>query len=583
MKKRNFLRSLALLVAIVLTVTCTLSNYNFVNAGTSDDSTTKVTNGTKKELIQYDANNDGWIIFKYTDVYGEPTFDVKYKGKSVKEIQDEGNEIWYKIIHKDNELFTSGYGDFDGDIYIDEYFSKYKDELFVQFVLIQGGRKSIDASDVIELYPDSNSSPSIPSILSTNYNYLETYDLVDGNPNIFKVTVKIDEKLEKIDDLSISKRIYSGGLDYDEIDLDSVHASNLTYEYYNPTYTIDGESYTSEYSIITFDLEIPSECLYKISEAEDYNYSLIPYIFTFNGLVGANSNKPIEHLQFNVMTPGANSTDTKINLIKLTSSSSNIKAEKSIKLTANIQPADATNQKLTWSSSNPDYATVDENGVVTAKTAGAGKTVTITAKATDGSNVEGTFILNIENIPTTPIIPTTPKNVLVQSIKINASSTQVAAGKSISLKASVNSDATNQKVIWSSSNTKYATIDSNGIVTTKPAGAGRTVIITANSTDGSGKVATFKLTINKILVNKIKLKAKKSIKVGKKLKIKLSVNSDATNKAVKWSVNNKKYAKINSKGVLTAKKAGKGKSIKVTAKAKDGSGKKTTIKIKIKK
>ena len=50
-------------------------------------------------------------------------------------------------------------------------------------------------------------------------------------------------------------------------------------------------------------------------------------------------------------------------------------------LTATVAPANATNKRVTWSSSNEDVATVDENGVVTAKTEG---TATITATTADG-------------------------------------------------------------------------------------------------------------------------------------------------------------------------------------------------------
>ena len=44
-----------------------------------------------------------------------------------------------------------------------------------------------------------------------------------------------------------------------------------------------------------------------------------------------------------------------------------------------------------------------------------------------------------------------------------------------------------------------------------------------------------------------------------------------------------KYATVNSKGKVTTKKAGIGKTVKITAKATDGTGRKATIKIKIKK
>lgn len=57
--------------------------------------------------------------------------------------------------------------------------------------------------------------------------------------------------------------------------------------------------------------------------------------------------------------------------------------------------------------------------------------------------------------------------------------------------------------------------------------------------------------------------------------------SNARNKAVNWSSSNKKYATVSSKGVVTAKKAGKGKTVTITAKAKDGSNKKATIRIRI--
>ncbi len=89
----------------------------------------------------------------------------------------------------------------------------------------------------------------------------------------------------------------------------------------------------------------------------------------------------------------------------------------------------------------------------------------------------------------------------------------------------------------------------------------------------------------KVKVKKIKLNKKKAtLRYKKKLKLKATVTpKKATNKKVKWYVSNKKYAKVTQKGVVTAKKKGIGHTVKVYAKAKDGSKKKAYCKVTIKK
>ena len=64
----------------------------------------------------------------------------------------------------------------------------------------------------------------------------------------------------------------------------------------------------------------------------------------------------------------------------------------SMTLTAKVEPADATNQDVTWSSSDDTIATVDTNGKVTAVKEG---TATITATATDGSNISATCTVKV--------------------------------------------------------------------------------------------------------------------------------------------------------------------------------------------
>ncbi|MCR5418709.1 MAG: Ig-like domain-containing protein, partial [Lachnospiraceae bacterium] len=178
----------------------------------------------------------------------------------------------------------------------------------------------------------------------------------------------------------------------------------------------------------------------------------------------------------------------------------------------------------------------------------------------------------------------TQKDVKVSSIKLTGVSTKIAAGKKIKLTAEVKPDnATNKTLKWSSSNTKVATVDQNGTVKVSKSAGGKKVTITAEAADGSGKKATFKITVMKKAVTSLSLSGKKSAKAGSKVKLKAKVKAPkGANKKLKWTCDKPEYATVNSKGVVKTKKSGKGKTVKITVMTTDGSNKKKTIKIKLK-
>ena len=238
-----------------------------------------------------------------------------------------------------------------------------------------------------------------------------------------------------------------------------------------------------------------------------------------------------------------------------------------LKITYLPDYATASIGTVKWTSSNGAVVTVDAAGKLTAKA--AGKAI-ITAVTSDGNVMY--CIVTVENIKVSKITITT------------TTSNKIATGKKVTLKATVTpSNAYNKGVTWKSSNTKVATVSSSGVVTTKKKMGGKTVTITATAKDGSGKKASYKIYVKKGIVKKVYISGVKSVKAGKKLYLKGKTSASAgANRTLKWSSSNTKYAKVSSKGTVTTYKAGKKKSVKITARAVDGSGKSKTVTIKIK-
>ena len=238
-----------------------------------------------------------------------------------------------------------------------------------------------------------------------------------------------------------------------------------------------------------------------------------------------------------------------------------------LKITYLPDYATASIGTVKWTSSNEAVVTVDAAGKLTAKT--AGKAI-ITAITSDGNVMY--CIVTVENIKVSKITITT------------TTSNKIATGKKVTLKATVTpSNAYNKGVTWKSSNTKVATVSSSGVVTTKKKMGGKTVTITATAKDGSGKKASYKIYVKKGVVKKVYISGVKSVKAGKKLYLKGKTSaSSGANRTLKWSSSNTKYAKVSSKGTVTTYKAGKKKSVNITARAVDGSGKSKTVTIKIK-
>lgn len=202
-------------------------------------------------------------------------------------------------------------------------------------------------------------------------------------------------------------------------------------------------------------------------------------------------------------------------------------------------------------------------------------------KATEPYGLSGNLVYIAiweKNSTTTNVTSSQPK------LTITGTTRKVAVGKKTKLQVKTSSGVVNpSNLIWTSSNKKVATVNSSGVVTFKKKTGGKRVVITAALKNNRNAKATYKLTATKNPVTKITISGKKTMKINKsqRLKAKVSGKSGAY-KTVKWTSSNNKYATVTSKGQVKALKAGKGKTVTITASALDGSGKKARFKIKLK-
>jgi hypothetical protein len=85
-------------------------------------------------------------------------------------------------------------------------------------------------------------------------------------------------------------------------------------------------------------------------------------------------------------------TSTHVTALSISSSAFLLLTATNQQLTVNFTPANTTNQKITWTSSDTTIATVDATGKVTAKTAG---TVTIVATSVDNPSIKVTATVTV--------------------------------------------------------------------------------------------------------------------------------------------------------------------------------------------
>lgn len=228
-----------------------------------------------------------------------------------------------------------------------------------------------------------------------------------------------------------------------------------------------------------------------------------------------------------------------------------IERTKTAQLSVTIQPEDAGDKSVTWSSDNDGIAKVDNNGLVTAVAVG---TTTITATTNDGSGLTAECQVTV-----------TPLKAI--GIKLDKTEVSLERDATVQLAATVTpDDADDRTVIWSSDDNGIALVDDSGRVTAISVG---TTTITATTNDDSNLTASCTVIVTPKLVQSITMDDETlTLEVDESTILTATVYpQDADDTSLTWRSNNAKVATVED-GKITAIATG---TAVITVTSNDGS------------
>ncbi len=208
-----------------------------------------------------------------------------------------------------------------------------------------------------------------------------------------------------------------------------------------------------------------------------------------------------------------------------------------------------------WKSSNTKIVKVDNKGKITAQNKTGKATLTVTL----ASGKTGKVTVTVQK--------STVKTAKIGGLK---SKVTVAKGKTLALKPVLTPITSTDKITYTSSNKKVATVTSKGVIKGVKAG---TAAITVKA---GTKKFTVRVTVPKTkTVSITNLKKSYTLNKGKTLTLKPKRNPSNSDEGITYASSNKKVATVTSKGVVKALRAG---TAVITVKS---GSKKVTVKITV--
>ena len=246
--------------------------------------------------------------------------------------------------------------------------------------------------------------------------------------------------------------------------------------------------------------------------------------------------------------------------VKLPTETQEVKQGATLKLTPTFEPANATTESLTWTSSNTEVATVSSTGVVTGVKANDAE-VTITVTTANGKTAT-CKVKVVAPDPTSISLPTTQ---------------EVKQGETITLDPTLKPEGASATLTWTSNNSAIASIAdaTKGEVKGVKEGSATITVKTAN-----GLSAYCVVTVLPPDPTKITLPTEtQEVKQGETLTLSPTLEPEgALAENLTWTSDNEAVATVTSSGVVKGVKAS---DTEVTITVTTANGKSATCKVKV--
>lgn len=222
--------------------------------------------------------------------------------------------------------------------------------------------------------------------------------------------------------------------------------------------------------------------------------------------------------------------------VSLDKSELSLTVGESAAIVATVEPEDATDKRVTWSSSNASVATVSD-GTIYAKGVG---TATITVTTLNGKTASCTVSVKEDLNPT--------------NISLDTTEAAMNVGQTMRLYATLTPSNAVTTLDWESSDESVAFVDSNGIVAAVDEGTANITVSTGNGLSATCRVTVEASTIAPTSIELNKTKA--TVVVGGTVKLTAKLAPSDAETTLTWTSSNANVAIVSNIGVVKARAKG---------------------------